>query len=125
MTRREESMADHDDSTFHGTSGRRAEDEARGRRVDGARLREHREEIRRDGEALAQHVGALIGDLEDDWGERAVEHPYAVVGTCLAIGYVLGGGLPSGFVRLAAGMAGRLTVAAFARGALEAAAERR
>ena len=119
-------MADYQDPTFGTRTAREgAGPEAHARREDGgARLRQHGEEIRRDGEALAQHVGAMIGDLEEEWGERAVERPYAVIGGCFALGYVLGGGLPAGFVRFAAGMASRMVFASLARGALTAAAQR-
>lgn len=71
-------------------------------------------ELVEQGERIGHEIASLADAArqaafgwEDVLRERLRERPYATLAVAAAVGYVLGGGLPTGLIRLALALSGR------------------
>ena len=73
-------------------------------------LEERLFELEREAETLLGTLDQTTGELETALGAQMSERPYGLLAAAAAVGYVLGGGLPSGLTRLALAIGGRIGV---------------
>ena len=73
-------------------------------------LEERLFELKHEAESLLGTLDQTTGELETALGTRMRERPYGVLAAAVAVGYVLGGGLPSPLTRLALAMGGRIGI---------------
>ena len=75
------------------------------------RIFEHTSQVGTETRALAGSLRDLAGDLRRVARGRLRDHPYLTLGVAAGCGYVLGGGLPRAFTRLALMGAARVALA--------------
>lgn len=73
-------------------------------------LLEQGKRVRADVAALAGTVRQVTRGWEAVLRDRLEQRPYATLAVAAGVGYVLGGGIPSGLVRLVLGIGSRLAV---------------
>jgi phage shock protein A len=73
-------------------------------------LLEQSQRVREDVAALAGTVRQVTRGWEALLRDRLEQRPYATLAVAAGVGYVLGGGVPSGIVRLLLGIGSRLAV---------------
>ena len=73
-------------------------------------LLEQSQRVREDVAALAGTVRQVTHGWEALVRERLEDRPYATLAVAVGVGYVLGGGIPTGLVRLLLGVGGRFAV---------------
>jgi hypothetical protein len=66
--------------------------------------------VREDVVALAGTVRQVTHGWQTLLRERLEKRPYATLAVAAGVGYVLGGGLPTGLMRMLAGVGGRLAL---------------
>jgi ElaB/YqjD/DUF883 family membrane-anchored ribosome-binding protein len=84
-----------------------------------AEVRERVGEVRERADDLARTVGSLARDLEDAVTRETKRRPYQAVAAAATVGFVLGGGLSMGVLRLAMRVGARLATAALLERALQ------
>ena len=72
------------------------------------RILEHTAEAKEEVQMLASSLGELSTDVSTYVQEQAKQRPWAVLGVAAAIGYVIGGGLPSRITRAGLSIAMRM-----------------
>lgn len=73
-------------------------------------LEERLVELREEAETLLGTLERTTGEVETELAARMRERPYGVLAAAAAVGYVLGGGLPSRLTRLAFAIGGRIGI---------------
>lgn len=73
-------------------------------------LFEQSQRVREDVAALAGTVRKVTRGWESLVRDRLEQRPYATLAVAAGVGYVLGGGIPSGLVRLVLGIGSRMAV---------------
>lgn len=79
-------------------------------RQSAGELFEQSQRVREDVAALAGTVRQVARGWESLVRDRLEQRPYATLAVAAGVGYVLGGGIPSGLVRLLLGIGSRLAV---------------
>src|SRR5262249_10291531 len=79
------------------------------------RLDTHLADLRHEAEHVLEMLDETAGDIEGVVSEALTRRPYAVLSAAAALGYVLGGGLPTSAVRFALAFGTRLGVELLAR----------
>jgi hypothetical protein len=72
------------------------------------RIFEHTAEAKEEVQMLASSIGELSQDVSTYVEEQVKHRPWAVLGVAAAIGYVIGGGLPSRITRAGLSIAMRM-----------------
>jgi ElaB/YqjD/DUF883 family membrane-anchored ribosome-binding protein len=72
------------------------------------RIFEHTAEAKEEAQMLASSLGELTQDVSSYVEEQVKQRPWAVLGVAAAIGYVIGGGLPSRITRAGVSIAMRM-----------------
>ena len=72
-----------------------------------AAFREYTDRLEGDAREVADDVIGLVNETQEFARRQLIVRPYATLGVCAAVGYVLGAGVPRWLIRLAVPVIGR------------------